>query len=144
MYSHNKGNPQIFNENLLNITGVDYTVAAGEFIRPCIYQFGRSYALVCNASGEPAPQLTWYYYKDLKETIIVNNRTNEFVQYYVGSSTSIVVISNLTLNNSGLYYCNATNDIGFEVLTVEAFMACMYAQCVVYLSYCYNNDNNNK
>ena len=41
--------------SLLDITGVDYTVAVGEDIDPCIYQFNRSYPFVCNASGVPTP-----------------------------------------------------------------------------------------
>ena len=45
------GAPQIFNNSLLDITGVDYTVAVGEDIDPCIYQFNRSYA----SSGVPTP-----------------------------------------------------------------------------------------
>ena len=49
------GAPQIFNNSLLDITGVDYTVAVGEDVDPYIYQFNRSYAFVCNASGVSTP-----------------------------------------------------------------------------------------
>ena len=121
------GAPQIFNNSLLDITGVDYTVAVGEVVDPCVYQFNRSYAFVCNASGVPTPQLTWYYRRELvREVIIVNNRTaDDLVQYYIDSSISIIVISNLTRNNTGIYFCNATNDIGFNVRTNPAIVTCM-------------------
>ena len=121
------GAPQIFNNSLLDITGVDYTVAVGEDPDPCIYQFNRSYAFVCNASGVPTPQMTWYYQRMLVgEIIIVNNRTADgLVQYYIDSNISIIVISNLTRNNTGIYFCNATNDIGFHVLVNSAIVACM-------------------
>ena len=55
------GAPQIFNNSLLDITGIGYTVAVSEDIDPCIYQFNRLYAFVCNASDVPTPQLTWYH-----------------------------------------------------------------------------------
>ena len=121
------GAPQIFNNSLLDITDVDHTVAVGEHVDPCIYQFNRSYAFVCNASGVPTPQLTWYYRRSLvREIIIVNNRTvDDLVQYYIDSGILIIVISNLTRNNTGIYFCNATNDIGFNVRTNPAIITCM-------------------
>ena len=121
------GAPQIFNYSLLDITGVDYTVAVSENIDPCTFQFNRSYAFVCNASGIPTPQLTWYYQRTLVgEVIIVNNRTaDELVQYYIDSNISIIVISNLTRNNTGIYICNATNDIGFHEIAISAIVARM-------------------
>ena len=120
------GAPQVFNNSLLDITGVDYTVATGDVVDPCIYQFNRSYAFVCNASGVPTPQLTWYYARSLEIIIIVNNGTvDEIVQYYIDSSISILVISNLTRNNIGIYGCNATNDIGFRLRTIDAIVARM-------------------
>ena len=122
------GAPQIFNNSLLDITGVDYTVAVGEHADPCIYQFNRSYAFLCNASGVPTPQLTWFYRRTLVvgEVIIVNNRTaDELVQYYIDSNILIIVISNLTRNNTGIYFCNATNDIGFNVRTNPAIVTRM-------------------
>ena len=101
----------MFNNSLLDITGVDYTVAVVEDVDPCIYQFNRSYAFVCNASGVPTPQLTWYHQQTLLgEVTIVNNRTDGLIHYYIDNSISIVMISNLTMSNSGVYYCNATND----------------------------------
>ena len=128
VYSHNTGAPRIITNTLLNITGVDYTVSTGNRINPCVYQFNKSYALVCNVTGMPAPQVTWYYQRRLlKEISIVSNRTDGFVQYNIDSSTSVLVISNLTRNNIGVYYCNATNDIGFDLLTVQAIVARMYA-----------------
>ena len=121
------GAPQIFSNSLVDITGVDYTVAVGEHVDPCIYQFNRSYVFVCNASGVPTPQLTWYYQRMLLgEIIIVNNRTaDDLVQYYIDSNILIIVISNLTRNNTGIYGCKATNDIGFHILTVDAIVARM-------------------
>ena len=121
------GVPQIFNDGSLNIVSIDYTIAVGELTDPCIYQFNRSYALVCNASGVPAPQLTWYYQEMVfGEVTMISNRTNGIIQYYVDNSISVVVISNLTRNNSGLYICNATNDIGFHQLTAEPVVTCTY------------------
>ena len=121
------GAPQIFNNSLLDITGVDYTVAVSEYVDPCIYQFNRSYAFICNVTGVPTPQLTWYYQRMLiGEGIMVNNKTaDELVQYYIDSSISIIVISNLTRNNTGFYICNATNDIGFHVTAISAIVARM-------------------
>ena len=121
------GVPQIFNNSLLDITGADYTVAVGKHVDPCIYQFNRSYAFLCNASGVPTPQLTWYYRRTLiEEAIIVDNRTaDELVQYYIDSNILIIVISKLTRNNTGIYLCNATNDIGFNVRTNSAVVARM-------------------
>ena len=111
------GAPQIFNNSLLDITDVDYTVAVGEGIDPCIYQFNRSYAFVCNASGVPTPQLTWYHQQMLLgEVTIVNNGTDGLIHYYIDNSICILMISSLTMSNSGVYYCNATNDIGFHLL----------------------------
>ena len=57
---------------------------------------------------------------------MISNRTNGIIQYYVDDSISVVVISNLTRNNSGLYICNATNDIGFHQLAVEPIVTCTY------------------
>ena len=127
VYSHNTGAPRIINGILLNITGVDYTLSTKR-IDPCVYQFNKSYALVCNVSGMPVPQLTWYYQRMLiREPVIVTNRTNGLLQYNIDSSTSVLVINNLTRNNTGVYYCNATNDIGFDLLTFEAIVARTYA-----------------
>ena len=92
------GAPQISNVSQLNIAGVDYTVTTGASLDQCIFQFNRSYACVCNASGMPTPQLTWYYQKILLgEITVVDNRTNGLVQYYINSSISVLEI-NLTRN----------------------------------------------
>ena len=126
VHYHNTGAPRIVNGTLLNITGVDHTVhvVRGERPHPCIFQFNQSYALVCNVSGVPAPQVTWYHQRLLLgEITIITNRTNGLVQYNIDSSTSVLVISNMTANTTGLYYCNATNDIGFDLLTVQALIA---------------------
>ena len=116
------GTPRISTGNLLNITGVDFTVTTGEFPKPCIYQFNRSYAFVCSVSGVPTPQMSWYYQRTILEEItVVNNRTNGLVQYYINSSISVLEI-NLTRNTTGVYFCNATNDVGYDVRTVEAIV----------------------
>lgn len=117
------GVPQFFNDSPLKIPGVDHTVAVGEIENPCIYQFGRSYALICNASGLPTPQLAWHYQRILLGDITaVNNGTNGLVEYYIDNTISVLVISNMTRSTSGIYYCNATNDIGFDLLTVSALV----------------------
>ena len=126
VYSYNTGAPRIINDTQLNITGVDYTVSTGNSINPCIYQFNDSYALVCNVTSMPAPQLTWYYQSTLPEEIVIVNITDGFLQYNIDNNTSVLVISNLTRNNAGIYYCNATNDIGFDLLTIQAFVARTY------------------
>ena len=98
-------------------------MTTGEFLNQCIFQFNRSYTLVCNVSGVPTPQMTWCYQEVLLGGLtVVNNGTNEVVQYYINSSISVLEI-NLTRNNSGVYFCNATNDVGFDVKTVEAIVA---------------------
>ena len=65
----------------------------------------------------PTPQLTWYYQQMLLgEVIRVNNGTDGLTHSYIDNSISILMISDLTMSNSGVYYCNATNDIGFHLL----------------------------
>ena len=77
-------------------------------------------------TGKPAPRVTWHYQSTLLEEIIVVNITDGFLQYNIDNSTSVLVISNLTRNNAGIYYCNATNDIGFDLVTIRAFVARMW------------------
>ena len=81
---------------------------------------------------------------------MVDNSINGLVQYYINSSISVLEI-NLTRNNSGVYFCNATNDVGFDVKTVEAIVApicmlhnhvamyvCIYVMCI-YVYVCTHN-----
>lgn len=80
----------------------------------------------------PAPQLMWHYQSTMLEEIVVVNITDGFLQYNIDNSTSVLVINNLTRNNAGIYYCNATNDIGFDLLTIQAIVARMcYIMCVI-------------
>ena len=127
-YCYITGAPHITTNTILNITGVDHTVVTGIRTNPCLYQFNRSYAFVCNVSGLPTPQVTWYYQRILlgEITLVTANSTNGYVQYNVDSTTSVLVISNMTRSNAGIYYCNATNDVGFDLLAIEAIVASMY------------------
>ena len=73
--------------------------------------------------------MTWYYQRILlgEITVVTANSTNGYVQYNVDSTTSVLVISNMTRSNAGIYYCNATNDVGFDLLAIEAIVTSMYA-----------------
>ena len=60
--------------------------------------------LTCSAEGFPKPSIVWF----INNTMISNGMTNIGSTMNVNSST--LIISNVTFNDSGMYYCQAVSN----------------------------------
>ncbi|KAB7505745.1 Neurotrimin [Armadillidium nasatum] len=69
---------------------------------------GDSITLECEASGNPIPQISWR--KIVRSSLVVD--FDDDSQTVELSSDNILMLTNITLEDSGIYVCTATNGVG--------------------------------
>ncbi|KAI6230583.1 Hemicentin-2 [Aphelenchoides fujianensis] len=69
---------------------------------------GRSITLFCDASGKPPPAITWFH----------NDKqiTDEFDNVVMGTDNKFIQVTNVTLDDKGIYKCVVANDAGGDQL----------------------------
>lgn len=73
--------------------------------------------LTCTAIGIPKPNITWVYFFD--DNLLVFSPDEYSIEVAIGPG-NFQTMSTLTLNNvqpfmSGVYGCNASNEVGSEI-----------------------------
>jgi len=72
---------------------------------------GENFTLTCNATGYPVPSIQWtlngtsYNIRDPSVTTVMETPM-------LRSLTSIIMVNNATVNDTGVYQCMATNVVG--------------------------------
>ena len=93
---------------------------------------GNTASLICQADGEPLPNIIWYF--NSTPLYQINTLKYTFTGGYLVNSRSIVyvlIIMNVQLSDVGTYTCNATNvvssDTSSAVLTINGeLLLCSY------------------
>ena len=69
---------------------------------------GQSFSLTCNATGNPVPNIEW---KLNGASNGIRNSSETTINTIEGLSfnTSVLEVSNATINDTGIYQCIATN-----------------------------------
>ncbi|XP_067138886.1 cell adhesion molecule Dscam1-like isoform X1 [Centruroides vittatus] len=74
------------------------------------YHPGYRISMKCAVTGNPLPQVAWFHYSKLV-TEDGGLRIGDFVDSQ-GILTSFINITSATIENGGMYTCNATNEVG--------------------------------
>ena len=87
-----------------------------------------SATLQCSFSGEPLPQVMWYY---THNSYLMNSNKYTITDAIDGNTvTSTLVVNDITVLDDGLYSCNASNAVGYTVssdsITVTGTYVCVY------------------
>lgn len=78
---------------------------------------GSTVTLMCNATGQPAPQYTWYR---------LNGREMEVIENEIGPT---LTFEGLARSNRGVYSCSVSNDLDIingsrAILSIRGKQAC--------------------
>jgi len=69
---------------------------------------GQNFTLTCNATGYPVPSIEW----TLNGTSYIRDSSVTTVMEMLRSLTSIIMVNDATVNDTGVYQCIATNVAG--------------------------------
>ena len=90
--------------------------------------------LTCTVTGTPRPNITWYMLTDSSNgtvEVIKNTRYDIMEAVSTGGDknmqvVSVLTISNTTMDDTGVYTCNATNVQGSDVDSGRLDVQCEY------------------
>ncbi len=68
---------------------------------------GQTIVFICNTEGSPLPNITWY--KDDEELFDTNRINISTMSIESQQMISNLTITDITRNDGGVYWCNATN-----------------------------------
>ena len=74
---------------------------------------GDNATLGCNATGNPVPSIEWIMESTVE--VISNNR--------------LLILSNISRNDGGVYLCIATNIIGKDIKNCTVDVLCKFIRC---------------
>ena len=81
--------------------------------------------LQCAFSGEPLPQVMWYY----SHNVSLGSSNKYTITDAIDSNTvtSTLVVNDITVLDDGLYSCNASNAVGYAVSSGSITITGIYA-----------------
>lgn len=83
-----------------------------------------SVSLTCSAEGEPIPEISWLINNAPVSGDSRLNITSIILYEGYGSLiTSDLVITNITIHDTGVYSCNASNDVGYTISSGNLLVA---------------------
>uniref|UniRef100_A0A0N5AL87 Peroxidasin homolog n=1 Tax=Syphacia muris TaxID=451379 RepID=A0A0N5AL87_9BILA len=66
--------------------------------------------LYCEASGKPFPEIRWYYFMYINDTLI----TESTEKINIGEEGRYIQVKNISLTDRGIYKCIANNSVGTD------------------------------
>ena len=78
----------------------------------------------CQVTGEPAPNISWYFNDDIINTSDTNKYNIESRSINTTTTENTLTVYNVTSSDVGSYVCMATNELGNDssigILTVNS------------------------